>query len=89
MASGFFALLDDIAALMDDVAAMTKVDGVEVLVSEAVLTAAGIPTDSLDIRSLTLRGVTQPVPALALRRATELAALLSPEPGQTRPIEAV
>ena len=27
MASGFFALLDDIAALMDDVAAMTKVAG--------------------------------------------------------------
>lgn len=69
--------------------AMTKEDGVEVLVSEAVLTAAGIPTDSLDIRSLTLRGVTQPVPALAMRRATELAALLSPETEQTRPIEAV
>ena len=29
MASGFFALLDDIAGLMDDVAAMTKVAGEE------------------------------------------------------------
>ena len=27
MASGFFALLDDIASLMDDVGAMTKIAG--------------------------------------------------------------
>lgn len=57
--------------------AMTKEVGVEVLVSDAVLEAAGIETAPLDLITLDLRGVRAQVRALALRRATGIDALLA------------
>ena len=57
--------------------AMTKEVGVEVLVSDAVLEAAGIETAPLDLVTLDLRGVRAQVRALALRRATGIDALLA------------
>ena len=57
--------------------AMTKDVGVEVLVSDAVLEAAGIETAPLDLITLDLRGVRTQVRALALRRATGIDALLA------------
>ena len=56
---------------------MTKDVGVEVLVSDAVLEAAGIETAPLDLITLDLRGVRTQVRALALRRATGIDALLA------------
>lgn len=55
----------------------TKALGVEVLVSEAVLTAAGHDPDAHRLEVLDLRGVAQPVRALALKRAAVLPAVLS------------
>ncbi|MFD0911646.1 adenylate/guanylate cyclase domain-containing protein [Ruegeria arenilitoris] len=58
----------------------TKALGAELLVSEAVLRAAGFETDGLDLRLFQLRGVTEPVPALPVERALDLDQLLaSPE----------
>lgn len=50
----------------------TKALGVELLVSEAVLQAAGIVTTHLDLRAFQLRGVIEPVPALPVERARDL-----------------
>lgn len=58
--------------------AMTKELGVEVLVSAPVLTSAGIETDHLDMVKLALRGVNQPVPSLAVTRASHLQSALTP-----------
>jgi len=54
----------------------TKALGVEVLVSAAVLRAAGHEPASFDLVTLELRGVAEPVQALALKRAGALPALL-------------
>lgn len=55
----------------------TKALGVEVLVSEAVLAAAGHDPEAFDLKVLELRGVAQPVRALALKRAAALPAVLA------------
>lgn len=54
----------------------TKDLSVELLVSETVLSAAGVNTVALDLVALTLRGVAQPVRALAVPRALNLPAHL-------------
>ena len=55
----------------------TKELGVEVLVSEPLLHSAGIDTTDLDMITLELRGVTQPLTALALPKGAQL-------PGQAK-----
>lgn len=55
----------------------TKELGVEVLISEAVLISAGVNTIGLDLISLELRGVADPVPTLAVKHGTQLPALLA------------
>ncbi|MCE8536695.1 adenylate/guanylate cyclase domain-containing protein [Ruegeria pomeroyi] len=52
--------------------AETKALGVELLISHAVLEAAGVETDGLELREFTLRGVPQPVSALAVTAAATL-----------------
>lgn len=56
--------------------AKTKDLGVELLVSDAVLNAAGIDTQDLDLLTLTLRGVRDPVRALAVKSSLNLPGLL-------------
>jgi len=56
--------------------AATKDLSVELLVSAAVLHAAGVDTAHLDLVTLNLRGVAQPVQALAVSRAINLQATL-------------
>ena len=56
--------------------AATKDLSVELLVSAATLKAAGIDPDKLDLVTLDLRGVAQPVQALAVPRALNLPATL-------------
>ncbi|MCA0869377.1 adenylate/guanylate cyclase domain-containing protein [Seohaeicola saemankumensis] len=56
----------------------TKELGVELLVSVSVLEAAELETEELELTTLTLRGVTEPVTALALTDGQTLAALLNP-----------
>ncbi|MCG6558450.1 adenylate/guanylate cyclase domain-containing protein [Ruegeria sp. 1NDH52C] len=52
--------------------AETKALGVELLISHAVLEAAGVETDGLELREFTLRGVPQPVSALPVTAAATL-----------------
>ena len=52
--------------------AETKALGVELLISHAVLEAAGVETDGLKLREFTLRGVPQPVSALPVTAAATL-----------------
>ncbi len=59
----------------------TKALGVEVLVSEAVLMAAGHDPQAHKLETLELRGVAQPVRALALKRAAALPAVLAQDAG--------
>ncbi|MEQ9694871.1 adenylate/guanylate cyclase domain-containing protein [Shimia sp. SDUM112013] len=56
--------------------AETKRLGVEALVSEDLLQAAGIDTETLDLASLDLRGVRHPVAALPVTKASTIATLL-------------
>ncbi|MDF1717555.1 MAG: adenylate/guanylate cyclase domain-containing protein [Antarcticimicrobium sp.] len=56
---------------------MTKELGVEVLVSRTVLTSAGIGTDTLDLVTLELRGVSAPLAALATLSGQDLEHLLT------------
>ena len=56
---------------------MTKELGVEVLVSRTVLTSAGIGTDTLDLVTLELRGVSAPLAALAMASGQDLEHLLA------------
>ena len=56
--------------------AATKELSVELLVSAAVLRAAGIDPATLTLQTLDLRGVAQPVRALAVPRAINLPAML-------------
>lgn len=58
----------------------TKELGVDLLVSEALLQSAAISTDGLDLVTLELRGVTEPVRALAVPRQTLLETALAPRP---------
>jgi adenylate cyclase len=55
----------------------TKELGVELLVSQAVLDSAEISTDALDLVRLELRGVTEPVKALAVSRQVSLETALA------------
>ncbi|MBU2942740.1 adenylate/guanylate cyclase domain-containing protein [Shimia thalassica] len=58
--------------------AETKALGVELLVSKETLNAANVDCEHLELRTLTLRGVLQPVEALAIERASTLDAALTP-----------
>ncbi|SDD06543.1 adenylate/guanylate cyclase domain-containing protein [Ruegeria marina] len=58
--------------------AETKALGVELLVSEAVLVAAGIETTGLDLQEFTLRGVPEPVRALPVSDAARLSLAATP-----------
>ncbi len=51
----------------------TKALGVELLVSDELLQAADVTINPDDIRLFQLRGVSQPVPALPVKRASDLA----------------
>ncbi len=57
--------------------AATKDLQVELLVSQTVLRSAGVDTAALDMTTLTLRGVPDPLPVLAVPRASALPALLT------------
>lgn len=57
--------------------AMTKEMGVQALVSGPVLTGAGVAVEGLDLVALELRGVRQPVPALAVQDAAALARIIA------------
>ncbi|MBL4769235.1 MAG: adenylate/guanylate cyclase domain-containing protein, partial [Rhodobacteraceae bacterium] len=63
----------------------TKELGVDLLVSDAVLIGADISTDGLDLVRLALRGVTEPVNALAVPRQVLLETALLPKPVETEP----
>jgi len=63
--------------------AATKDLSVELIVSEAVLRAAGIDLSGLDLVTLELRGVAEPVRALAVARAMQLSDMM--KPSQTPP----
>jgi adenylate cyclase len=54
----------------------TKELGVQLLISESVLKSAGIDTGGLNLIELELRGLTHPLPTLALKTSDELATLL-------------
>ena len=56
----------------------TKALGVELLASEIVLRAAGVTTETLTLRRFLLRGVSEPLAALAVERASDLNTLLAP-----------
>ncbi|KUJ73373.1 guanylate cyclase [Ruegeria marisrubri] len=56
----------------------TKALGVELLVSQEILRAAEIETNRLALRKFELRGVTEPVRALPVERASQLAAHVAP-----------
>lgn len=58
--------------------AMTKDMAVEALVSGPLLTGAGLDTTDMALVTLELRGVAEPVPALPLKHAAEIADLLEP-----------
>lgn len=57
----------------------TKELKVELLVSEPLLRAAGFATDGLDLITPELRGVTTPLPALALRAGATIFRILEPK----------
>ena len=57
----------------------TKGLGVELLASEALLAAAGIDVEALDLVTLTLRGVAHPVRALAMEKASRVPDLMKSE----------
>ncbi|WP_050604803.1 adenylate/guanylate cyclase domain-containing protein [Ruegeria sp. 6PALISEP08] len=50
----------------------TKALGVELLVSEELLRAAGVDVPHAEIRPFELRGVSQPIPALPIARASQI-----------------
>lgn len=56
----------------------TKGLGVELLASEALLSAAGIGTSKLELVTLSLRGVAHPVRALAMEKASRMTHLMQP-----------
>lgn len=58
--------------------AATKDLGVELLISQSVLHSAGVDTAPLTLTTLDLRGVAEPVTALALPRAMHLTSVLNP-----------
>lgn len=61
-------LIGDSVNTASRIEAETKVLGVEGLFSEPLLKAAGIATETLSLTTLTLRGVADPLPALAVPR---------------------
>ncbi len=64
----------------------TKELGVQVLVSAALLEAAGVDTAPLELIRLELRGVAEPVEALALENGTALGAMLQQAESPSRPV---
>lgn len=58
--------------------AETKALAVELLVSEAVLNAAGIDSQDLELQEFQLRGVSEPLAALPVKKAATVTRLLKP-----------
>jgi adenylate cyclase len=63
----------------------TKELDVDLLISDAVLKSAGISTEGLELVRLELRGVTEPVNALAVPRVTLLDIALAPKQTEKEP----
>ena len=76
-------LIGDTVNAASRLEAQTKELGVELLVSDAILKSAEIPTDGLDIVTLELRGVSEPLKALAVARLISLDSALIPEPSKS------
>lgn len=71
-------IIGDAVNVASRLEAETKALGVELLVSDKVLQAAGLQCDPSDLRDFNLRGVTEPVPALPVQNASELESQISP-----------
>lgn len=67
-------LIGDTVNTASRLEAETKALGVEGLFSKPLLDAAGVPTANLDFTTLNLRGVADPLPALAIPKLSELSA---------------
>lgn len=70
-------LIGDTVNAASRLEAQTKELGVELLVSDAVLKSAGISTDALNLVTLELRGVSEPIKALAVPRQVLLDSALT------------
>ncbi|WP_010441793.1 adenylate/guanylate cyclase domain-containing protein [Ruegeria conchae] len=75
-------IIGDAVNVASRLEAETKALGVELLVSDKVLDAAGLQCDPRDLREFSLRGVSEPVPALPVRHAAYLES-------QTTPLEQI
>jgi adenylate cyclase len=71
-------IIGDAVNVASRLEAETKALGVELLVSDKVLDAAGLQCDPRDLREFSLRGVSEPVPALPVRHAADLKSQTSP-----------
>lgn len=76
-------IIGDTVNVASRLEATTKELGVELLVSAPVLEAAGIEADNLTLTEFELRGVSEPLPALPVTRASDLSARLSPARPET------
>ncbi|KIC41513.1 guanylate cyclase [Ruegeria sp. ANG-R] len=71
-------IIGDAVNVASRLEAETKGLSVELLVSNTVLSAAGLHCNPDDLRDFNLRGVSEPVPALPVTRAAELDSHISP-----------
>jgi len=71
-------IIGDVVNVASRLESETKALGVELLVSQAVLQAAGIGDAIEGLQSFDLRGVSAPIPSLPVERAWELERLLEP-----------
>ncbi|MEX0275991.1 MAG: adenylate/guanylate cyclase domain-containing protein [Ruegeria sp.] len=72
-------IIGDAVNVASRLEAETKALGVELLVSQAVLSAAGLRTAPEELRNFELRGVSAPVPALLVEHAAQLESRINPE----------
>ncbi len=71
-------IIGDAVNVASRLEAETKALGVELLVSDKVLDAAELQCDPRDLQEFSLRGVSEPVPALPVRHAADLESQTSP-----------
>ncbi|TMV09866.1 adenylate/guanylate cyclase domain-containing protein [Ruegeria sediminis] len=77
-------IIGDTVNVASRLEAETKAQKVELLVSAAILQAAGIETGELDLQEFTLRGVSVPIAALPVACASELDSILGIKERQSR-----